>query len=186
MGKLTCATMVVCLFVSASVLAAELPKAEVFGGYSLSRMPSSWTNNLNGWNASVSGNLSGWFGLAGDFSGYYASPEVRILSLNIPIGPEQSKHMYLLGPRFTYRGFGRIVPFTHVLVGRVHSSSGLFGFDYSNSSAFAAAVGGGLDIPLGKTIAIRAIQADYLMTRFDQGGQNNARVSAGIVFRFGN
>jgi len=186
MGKVTCVTMVVLLLVSASTFAAEVPKAEVFGGYSMSRMPSSWTNNLNGWNASVAGNLNSWFGLAGDFSGYYASPEISISSLNIPIGPEQSQYMYLLGPQFSYRGFGRVVPFTHVLVGRVHASSGLFGFNYSNSSAFAAAVGGGLDIPLSKMIAIRAIQADYLMTRFDQAGQNNARLSAGIVFRFGN
>jgi len=184
MGKLKYVTIVVSLLISASAFAAEAPKVEVFGGYSLSRMTSSWSNNLNGWNASVAGNFNNWLGLAGDFSGYYASPEINILSLSIPIGPEQTKHMYLLGPQFTYRSFGRVVPFTHVLVGRVHSSSGLFGFNFNNSSAFAAAVGGGVDIPLNKTIAIRAVQADYLMTRFGQEGQNNARVSAGIVFRF--
>ncbi len=184
MGKHRYVTLVVFVFVSASVFAQEAPKAEVFGGYSLSRMTSSWSNNLNGWNASVSGNLNSWFGLAGDFSGYYASPESRILSLAIAVGPEQSKHMYLLGPRFTYRRLGRIVPFTHVLVGRAHSSTGLFGLNLSNS-AFAAAVGGGIDIPLTRAIAIRAIQADYLMTRFGQEGQNNERLSAGVVFRFG-
>jgi hypothetical protein len=42
-----------------------------------------------------------------------------------------------------------------------------------------------------KNVAIRAFQADYLMTRFDTNGdgvnerQNNFRLSAGIVFKFG-
>jgi hypothetical protein len=57
-----------------------------------------------------------------------------------------------------------------------------------NASAMAA--GGGLDIPFGRHLAIRALQAEYLLTRFDRSDgssatQNNLRVSAGIVFCFG-
>jgi hypothetical protein len=51
--------------------------------------------------------------------------------------------------------------------------------------------GGGLDVRVHRHIAIRIIQAEYMMTRFenlDTGSsalQNDIRLSTGIVFRFG-
>jgi hypothetical protein len=54
----------------------------------------------------------------------------------------------------------------------------------------ALSLGGGLDIGVGHHFAIRAIQAEYLMTRFPNVAgttvtQNNYRLSAGVVLRFG-
>lgn len=46
--------------------------------------------------------------------------------------------------------------------------------------------GGGLDIPISRHIAIRPIEADYLLTRLPNGGnnvENNLRLSAGLVIR---
>jgi len=60
-----------------------------------------------------------------------------------------------------------------------------------NRNGFAAAIGGGTDIPLGHFISVKPIQLEYLMTQdpspFTQVNhtQNNLRYSAGIVFRFG-
>jgi hypothetical protein len=48
--------------------------------------------------------------------------------------------------------------------------------------------GGGLDIGLTRHIAVRAFEADYYLTRFDNGvndHQNNLRIAAGVVIRFG-
>jgi hypothetical protein len=50
--------------------------------------------------------------------------------------------------------------------------------------------GAGIDLDLHHKLAIRAVQVNYLATRFAQnngstGTQNNFRISAGIVFRFG-
>jgi peptidoglycan-associated lipoprotein len=48
--------------------------------------------------------------------------------------------------------------------------------------------GGGLDIGFTRLIALRAIEADYYLTRFDNGvndHQNNLRISAGVIIRFG-
>jgi hypothetical protein len=52
-----------------------------------------------------------------------------------------------------------------------------------------------VDINVNKSLAIRAIQADYLMTRFQIGSQilfsgfddrqNNFRLSAGLVLKLG-
>jgi hypothetical protein len=49
-------------------------------------------------------------------------------------------------------------------------------------------LGGGLDVNVSRHIAIRAAQADWLYTQFPNGvdnRQNNLRITAGIVFRFG-
>jgi hypothetical protein len=53
------------------------------------------------------------------------------------------------------------------------------------------AFGGGLDIPVNKTISIRPAEFDYFLTRFDNpftgtANQQNFRYSAGIVFTFRN
>ena len=51
--------------------------------------------------------------------------------------------------------------------------------------------GGGLDVKVHHHLAIRVIQAEYLMTKFEDydtgqaATQNDMRLSAGIVFRFG-
>ena len=63
------------LFVPLVALAQdEFPRAEVFGGYSYFRANPDKLN-LNGWDASVAGNITNWFGVEGDFSGHYGSPK---------------------------------------------------------------------------------------------------------------
>jgi outer membrane protein OmpA-like peptidoglycan-associated protein len=58
-------------------------------------------------------------------------------------------------------------------------------------NTLAITAGGGLDIKVRRHFAIRIIQAEYLMTRFQDyntGGsasQNDMRLSSGLVFRFG-
>ncbi|MGA8767592.1 MAG: hypothetical protein WB559_11270, partial [Candidatus Acidiferrales bacterium] len=53
-----------------------------------------------------------------------------------------------------------------------------------SENAFAMTAGGGVDWNATTHIGIRLIQAEYLMTRFASETQNNARISAGVVFRF--
>jgi outer membrane protein OmpA-like peptidoglycan-associated protein len=53
--------------------------------------------------------------------------------------------------------------------------------------------GGGLDLKVHRNVAIRLVQAEYLLTRFKdpasttgaRGTQNNVRISTGVVFRLG-
>src|SRR5258708_1705087 len=60
-----------------------------------------------------------------------------------------------------------------------------------SNNAFDFIIGGGIDIPVGRHIAIRAAQFDYVLTRFGNGftkgnqNQSNFRYNGGIVFRFG-
>ena len=131
-------------------------------------------------------------------------------TIGLNLDSDSRQHTFLFGPRVAARG-DRVTPFAHALFGGAHISRdfvvtpvtpvppgiGPVAFDASET-AFAMAVGGGVDIKLTDHVALRAIQADYLMTRFDEGrvitpfgqfpgsgSQHNARISVGVVFRFG-
>jgi len=60
-----------------------------------------------------------------------------------------------------------------------------------DETTFAETAGGGLDIRVRRHLALRIVQAEYLMTRFtdystsETGMQNDMRLSSGLVFRFG-
>jgi outer membrane immunogenic protein len=82
----------------------------------------------------------------------------------------------------------RLQPFGEVLVGYSHISGSLTQLQTTSSSnGFAANLGGGLDVHLNQRLSLRLIEADYLVTTFDNGinnHQNLLRVSTGIVLRF--
>jgi hypothetical protein len=84
-----------------------------------------------------------------------------------------------------------IQPFGQALFGIAHASG--TGAQSPNpaagnaGAAFALNVGGGIDLPVSRRFSVRLFEADYLMTTFDNGGnnrQNNLRVSLGAVFHF--
>ena len=200
------------LVASLSTMAQDYPKAEVFGGYSFLHADDSLSfrsaggANLHGWNASVTANLDRWFGLTADFSGHYdSSSSIQELVPPFPPGfppipsftttvkSSTNVHTFMVGPRFSYRKNEKITPFAHVLFGvsrrHLDSDVSFIGFGRTsfsaNDTSFAGAVGGGLDVAMGKNLALRVIQADYLLTRAFGNNANNARISTGIVFRFG-
>jgi opacity protein-like surface antigen len=189
-------------FLPLPAIAQDAPAVEVFGGYSYFRAEEGRvsSNDLHGWNASVAANLNRWFGLVVDVSGHYDS-DSSLTEISVPgvppisfrVDSHRNIHTLLVGPRFSYRKVDRITPFAHILVGgaRVHTKAeseidGTNNISFSfNDTAFAAAVGGGLDVRLSRGIALRLVQLDYLLLRSGGSTQNNARASVGIVFRFG-
>ena len=99
---------------------------------------------------------------------------------------------YLAGVRYTLpqvwrHGSHRPQPFAQVLAGAAHAGGGIAGAG-DGTMAFAARVGGGLDVPLTSHIAIRALQVDYDLTDFPNSTnnhQNNLLLGAGLVYRWG-
>jgi len=158
--------LVLALAVSAS--AQDYPKAEVFGGYSYLHTSVLGTGfSSNGASGSISVNPSNWVGLVGDFGVYHRSV----------LGTGVNTVTYLFGPKFAYRHSDKLTPYFHFLLGGAH---------VSGSGAFALAFGGGFDAKVTPHVAVRLIQADYVLTKFGTNThQNNARISAGIVFRPG-
>lgn len=206
------------LLFAGSVAAQETPAVEVFGGYTFihSRLGNvvvlsesralagqaaplptpkdpAVTANLQGGSGSIAINANRWFGVVGDF-GVSKLSKVDAGSLG-SADVNATLFSYLFGPRFSYRKHEKVTPFAQALFGgvRVGDISAPGGNFAKGENAFAMTVGGGFDVKVHKNIAIRAIQAEYLMTRFtdigsstgDKGRQNHIRISTGIVFRFG-
>jgi hypothetical protein len=94
------------------------------------------------------------------------------------------------GPRYTW-STRKLAIFGQGLIGESHGIDGVFP---SNSGAldewnsFALQVGGGADLRISHHFAIRAIQADWIRTRFPNANtnvQNSFRPGAGVVVRLG-
>jgi len=154
--------------------AQEVPKAEVFGGYS-------WSGgNFHGWNASVAGNINKHLGIVADFSGHYGS-ELGIVKVN------QHAHSFLFGPRVSFRG-KRLTPFVYGLFGatRFAESAVINGQHLSAvSNGFSLAIGGGLDVKVNDRIAVRAFQLDYFRPIVNNEPNNRGRLAFGVVLRLG-
>ena len=117
--------LIIGLFLSIPSFAQEViyPKAEVFGGFSISSaaISSSATDPITGlttraslresfmgWQGSVNGNLSHHLAIVGDFGGQYKT--VAGIPLN--------SYQFLFGPRIMFRA-PRITPFVHAMFGGV-------------------------------------------------------------------
>jgi hypothetical protein len=173
--------MVLFCFVVTSLAVAQVPKGNVFVGYSYASADLNRGNrsSFNGWEGSLEGKVLPFVGIVADFSGHYGTNNFPSSSTIFHV--DGREHNFLFGPRVS-ASVGKIRPFAHALfgAGRVRVS----GQGYSASdTAFATALGGGLDYHLIPLLAWR-LQGDYLQTRFFGNTQNNGRFSTGLVLNF--
>jgi opacity protein-like surface antigen len=191
-----CGTLL--LFAGIASAQDEAPKVEAFGGYSYLRVNPGFAGssglNFNGGSGSLAYNFTPMLGVVADFGGYHWSSS----------GVDATSETYLFGPKIALR-HGPITPFAQALFGGAHVSGGFLGnicptarvhregtgcVASTSDNAFAMAIGGGVDWNATSHIGIRLIQAEYLFTKFNEGGgsrpdhQNNARISTGVVFRW--
>ena len=102
-----------------------------------------------------------------------------------------SAYSFMFGPTVTIRNRRQVTPFFHALGGLAWVSAAGKDFDGAivdeTAHGFVGAVGGGMDIALNSTIAVRVIEFDYLPAHHDQTGiLHNVRWRSGIVVSFGN
>ena len=152
--------------------AQEIPRAQLFGGFSYTRFDSPTLgfanpSNLVGFNISPAFNLTYGFGVKAELTGQYGS-KLNVRDLTV-------------GPQFLYPR-GRTLFFAHALFGdsrsfvRVGTGEG--------DTARAIVLGGGLDLDISPRFAFRAVQVDYARTTLFSTTQNNVRVSTGLVYRW--
>jgi hypothetical protein len=167
--------IVALLLLPLGAAAQETPKAELFGGYShLVGNVGDSSFNLNGVDGSVTENVNKWFGGTLDISSQFGTEaKYKVNSQTIAYGPV-----------FSYRKNRKAVPFVHAMLGAVRGSSEYLGISQSEYR-FGVLAGGGVDVKLNERVFLRVLQVDYLMTRFSGERQDNIRISAGLVFRFG-
>jgi opacity protein-like surface antigen len=197
MMKAACIGVVIFLF--AGLASAQIPRGNVFLGFSYERTNASAFNpglvgstvghpNLHGWEASFEGKFLPFVGIVGDVSGHYGSQSF-IEAVPTPVGGggpitvnvTGHEQEYLAGPRLSVP-VGKFSPFAEVMIGVAHIHTGGTLPSPSNTS-FAYALGGGLDYRVFGPLAAR-VEGDYLRTGFFNTTQNNFRLSLGGVFRF--
>lgn len=145
------------------------------------QLPVTTNPNLNGWEVSATMKLVPFIGMTADFSGHTGGALGR---------SSANYHTYLFGPEL--RLSRHISPFAHFLLGGAHvsaSTATISGLPYNTvlgfkDTAFASALGGGIDLDVLPFIALRPIQIDLLTTRFHSSRQNQPRISAGLVLHF--
>lgn len=205
------------LLFGTTAFAQDYAKVEVYGDYSYARFNPENSNivsglSLNGGGGGVTVYVNHWLGIIGDFQGYATAGNrtftfpAGIANSPCPAGctakSSGDAFSYNVGPILKYRA-EHFEPFVETQFGGVHSNT------YSNlqhnlcvnpgtclstltpsNNAWDFIIGGGIDIPLSKSIAIRPAQFDFVLTRFGNGftggnnNQSNFRYNGGIVFRF--
>jgi outer membrane protein OmpA-like peptidoglycan-associated protein len=133
------------------------------------------------------GNAAKHWGLAFDLNGETAS--------NIRPGVDLSQFTFAAGPRYTLwqdkrRAHGANL-YGEVLGGYVHAFDSVLPTSttaVSTANSFSLQAGGGFNLPLTRSLDLRLIEADYILTKLPNGNndlQSDARLSAGLVFRLG-
>jgi hypothetical protein len=163
--------------------------------------------SLNGGGGGVAYYLNHALGIQAEFNGYGSLTKTFVFPATAnspcPIGctvtAAGNLFTYNVGPILKYRT-SHFEPFVETLFGGAHSNT------YQNlqkacqavctttnnpsNNAFDFILGGGIDVPLNRSIAIRPAQFDFVLTRFGSGftagnqNQSNFRYQAGIIFRF--
>jgi hypothetical protein len=207
--------LAICLTTLALATTAYAQRFEVFGDYTYFRYNPTITGlntrSLNGGGGGAQVNFLKIFGLKGEFQGYMSTQtEVDVTSPIstpkgiIPIGTYKSNatmFSYLFGPvvRIPTK---HIRPFGELLFGGVNTNlytqlnnslianGGKVDASGSTQHPFALALGGGLDVAVNKSVAIRIGEFDFMLTRFtniwtNSNNQHNFRYLAGVVFTFG-
>ncbi|GEM_PF-523708 len=143
--------------------------------------------SFNGFNAEFNQNLTRHVGIVTAFGLTFNNDGFVDTKTGRQFDARVKRYDLMIGPRYNWR-LGGVAPFVHGLAGVTHMRAS---FDDTLSprrradTAFAMALGGGLDIHAGEHLDIRAIQVDYLPTWFNSERQDNIRVGAGVKVKFG-
>jgi opacity protein-like surface antigen len=204
--------LILCAVPLAVAQSTDHSRFELFGGYSVMRIdyepdpidPHTQTpiivafnpkQTLHGFDASATVNLTGGFGLTGDFSGHFKTRRVAD-----PLGGFITNDVRIFnvlgGPQYRFRPNSRVSPFVRGLAGVAITRSSLEApsinaRDDLSSTDFALALGGGVDVRVSNRVAVRVFQVDYnpiFVSDFNELGfpklrADNVRFSFGVVFR---
>jgi outer membrane protein OmpA-like peptidoglycan-associated protein len=198
-------------------VAQDYPKVELTIDYSYIHANPQNNNiigtfSLNGGGGGAAFYITKHFGIEAEFEGYGSLSHNLVIPAGSVVCPGATSCLITAqGNLFTYN-VGPIIkarkkhfePFVEAMFGGAHSNfygnlftdcgtvTGCVAASKSPSNnAFDFIIGGGIDVPLTKSIALRPVQLDYVLTRFGNGftggnnNQSNFRYQAGIEFRFG-
>jgi outer membrane protein OmpA-like peptidoglycan-associated protein len=204
------ATLGFILMLGSAAFAQDAPKIEIPIDYSYMHFNPQNNNivsafSLNGGGGGLTYYFTRSIGIEAEFQGYASQTKSFTFPVSSTLCPtgcvinaQGNMFTYNVGPVFKYRA-KHFEPFVEALFGGAHSNvyANVFSSCTSctggspSNNAFDFIVGGGIDIPVTRSIAIRAGQFDYVLTRFGNNftngnnNQSNFRFQAGIVIRAG-
>ena len=168
---LALASVLVCL----PAAAQNIPRVEIFGGYSyLHREDASFNY---GWNLAVDWSFGKTFMAVLDESAQYGTLK----------GVSVRQFWVSAGPAVAFGRDKRAAVFVHAFAGLVRSIAAIDVEGVSiavQENDFGTMFGGGTDIKVSRKFAFR-VQGDYEIVVRSEGNETGYRLSAGIVFRMG-
>jgi hypothetical protein len=178
--KLSAIVFLLCLLTAAGM--AQIPTSgNVYFGYALNHGTTglSETGTLNGWEASVEGKVFPHIGMVFDVGQQFGNLFLPPLGFSA----DERTDEYLFGPRVSV-SVGKFRPYFHALIGagHLHERNSSIPAEH-NETAFADAIGGGVDYHLIPRVSWR-LQLESLTTNFHSDWQHNTRFSTGLAVRF--
>jgi hypothetical protein len=192
-----------------SVAFAQDPKAEVSVNYSYIRFNPENSSVINSFSLNGGGGAFSYFfnsmiGIKAEFEGY--GSQTRNFNFTntafcsgVCTGSAQGNlFTYNVGPVIKFRT-PHVQPFVEAMFGGAHSNvagnlekdcAGCVVVRSPSNNAFDFIIGGGIDIPITKSISFRPVELDLALTRFGNAftkgnnNQSNLRYQAGVVFSF--
>ncbi len=126
-------------------------------------------------------------GLVANFSATFANTEFVDTLSGRRFNARLSRYLLVGGPRFNWRNSSRAIPYAHALFGVARYKANFRDDDFTcpdtNETAFAMALGAGLDIRANDRIDVRPIQVDYVPVFFDNRRDDGIRFSAGVKIK---
>jgi hypothetical protein len=183
------------LGMTASTFAQSIPKWELYGGYSEdlagAGVPGERQLPTNGAQVEFDRVVTSYFRVTGQFNAQFADHVVNIAPPPPPGGEHvNSKELLgLFGPEYTYRGLKKFDVYGHFLVGLAYGRDNEFPkIPTATYTTWAYALGGGVDLKLGRRVSARLLGFDWITTHFPVNSpeaQDNWRLTGGFVFHFG-
>ena len=141
----------------------------------------------HGFTGEVVANVHRNVGLVANFSATFANTDFVDTLSGRRFDARVSRYLLVGGPRFNWRNSSRAIPFVHALFGAARYKADFRDDDFTcpdtNETAFAMALGAGLDIRASDRIDVRPIQVDYVPVFFDNRRDDGIRFSAGVKIK---
>ena len=170
------ALILACAATSLAQSTDDYKRVEFYGGYSHARVDTGVddqdlqdlignTRGFNGFDTSITGNLSRYFGLKGDFTAHFKNDSFT--DGTDTVNTKERIYNVLGGVQVKDNAEGaRFKPFAHALAGIAHQTARFTApltadnFELKDTS-FALKLGGGLDIRVSPKVDLRLIEVDY-------------------------
>jgi opacity protein-like surface antigen len=141
----------------------------------------------NGVSTELVANVTPHVGLVTNFAATFANTDFVDALTGRSFHARVSRYTLLFGPRYNWRNSSPFIPYAHALFGIARYQAKFRNNDFTcpdtSDTAFAMAVGGGLDIRASRHIDVRAAQVDYLPVFFGHGREDGLRFSAGVKIK---